>query len=178
MAKVAADGSGLVYAGFIGGERYDYGEGIAVEATGRAYVDGNTGSTEATFPVTVGPDLTYNPGTQDNFVAKIVGGCCAEMPAAIAQVRAVKSGTPPDNVASPGNPTPPRAASTRGSSRAETTSPSPVNQAPPRRPRRRWRPAVPCARQHVHRSRRHPTRIARVLLLPDPRRLRRLKRRP
>ena len=36
--------------------------GIAVDAAGNAYVTGRTDSTEATFPVTAGPDLTYNGG--------------------------------------------------------------------------------------------------------------------
>ena len=39
------------------------GYGIAVDSSGNAYVTGYTASTEATFPVTVGPDLTYNGGS-------------------------------------------------------------------------------------------------------------------
>ena len=38
------------------------GHGIAVDGAGNAYVTGYTTSTEATFPVTAGPDLTYNGG--------------------------------------------------------------------------------------------------------------------
>ena len=45
--------------------------GIAVDAAGNAYVTGNTDSTEATFPVTVGPDLTYQRRHGDAFVAKV-----------------------------------------------------------------------------------------------------------
>jgi hypothetical protein len=59
----------FVYAGYIGGSGDDYGIGIAVDSSGSAYVTGAT-SSEATFPVTVGPDLTYN-GNGDAFVAKI-----------------------------------------------------------------------------------------------------------
>ena len=44
--------------------------GIAVDSSGNAYVTGYTASTEATFPVTVGPDLTFNGGS-DAFVAKV-----------------------------------------------------------------------------------------------------------
>ncbi len=71
VAKVAADGAGLVYGGFVGGSGWDYGNGIAVDTAGNAYVTGYTDSTEATFPVAVGPDLTYNGGNADAFVAKV-----------------------------------------------------------------------------------------------------------
>jgi hypothetical protein len=71
VAKVRADGAGLVYAGYIGGSGGDEGYGITVDGAGSAYVTGVTGSTEATFPVTVGPDLTYNGGSYDAFVAKV-----------------------------------------------------------------------------------------------------------
>ena len=74
VAKVNAGGTALVYAGYIGGSRYDYGSGIAVDAAGNAYVTGSTESTEATFPVTVGPDLTSNGGLRDAFVAKVNAG--------------------------------------------------------------------------------------------------------
>ena len=41
-----------------------------MDSAGNAYVTGHTSSTEATFPVTVGPDLTFNGGV-DAFVAKV-----------------------------------------------------------------------------------------------------------
>ncbi|MCX6028588.1 MAG: SBBP repeat-containing protein [Chloroflexi bacterium] len=71
VAKVNASGSALVYAGYIGGSADDRGFGIAVDSAGNAYVTGDTNSTQATFPVTVGPDLTYNGGPWDAFVAKV-----------------------------------------------------------------------------------------------------------
>jgi hypothetical protein len=76
VAKVSADGTTLLYAGYIGGEELDFGENIAVDASGNAYITGITGSAEDTFPVTVGPDLTFNGGDEavnglDTFVAKI-----------------------------------------------------------------------------------------------------------
>ena len=43
---------------------------IAVDGSGNAYVTGSTESTEATFPVIGGPDLTHNGG-YDAFVAKV-----------------------------------------------------------------------------------------------------------
>ncbi len=70
VAKVRADGTGLVYCGYVGGSTTDLGAGIAVDGTGSAYIVGQTNSSQSTFPVTVGPDLSYN-GNYDSFVAKI-----------------------------------------------------------------------------------------------------------
>src|SRR5439155_21670157 len=66
----------LVYAGYIGGSSVDYGTGIAVDGAGNAYVTGDTISDQTTFPVTVGPDLSYNGSDGccnygDAFVAKV-----------------------------------------------------------------------------------------------------------
>ncbi len=71
VAKVTTSGMGFVYCGYIGGSSQDSGTDIAVDNAGNAYVTGSTGSTEATFPVTGGPDLTYNGFGSDAFVAKI-----------------------------------------------------------------------------------------------------------
>jgi len=71
VAKVAADGSSLLYCGYLGGSGDDFGDGISVDSEGCAIVYGETSSSEAEgFPVTVGPDLTYN-GSGDVFVAKV-----------------------------------------------------------------------------------------------------------
>ena len=61
-AKVKADGTGLIYCGFIGGSGDDEGRGIAVDSSGNAYVTGVTNSTEATFPDTIGPSLSLMAG--------------------------------------------------------------------------------------------------------------------
>jgi len=71
VAKVNAAGTGLVYCGYIGGSNVEIARGIAADAAGNAYVTGYTNSTEATFPVVAGPDLTYNSGGYDAFVAKV-----------------------------------------------------------------------------------------------------------
>ena len=73
VAKVNSTGSALVYAGYIGGSERDVGQGIAVDSTGNAYVAGETFSNQASFPVKMGPDLTYN-GMGDAFVAKVNTG--------------------------------------------------------------------------------------------------------
>jgi hypothetical protein len=70
VAKVKADGSGLIYCGYIGGAAYDAGSDIAIDDSGNAYINGSVTSTEATFPILIGPDLRYNGG-QDAFVAKV-----------------------------------------------------------------------------------------------------------
>ena len=54
VAKVNASGSALVYAGYIGGEYYEVGRGIAVDAAGSAYVTGETESTRARSPCAAG----------------------------------------------------------------------------------------------------------------------------
>jgi uncharacterized repeat protein (TIGR01451 family) len=70
VTKVKADGTGFVYSGYIGGSSFDEGNGIAVDGSGNAYITGQTDSDESTFPVTVGPDTSFN-GSGDAFVAKV-----------------------------------------------------------------------------------------------------------
>jgi hypothetical protein len=64
-------GTALVYAGFLGGSGDDGGYGIAVDASGNAYVTGVTWSSD--FPAVVGPDTSHNGGW-DAFVAKVGAG--------------------------------------------------------------------------------------------------------
>jgi pimeloyl-ACP methyl ester carboxylesterase len=97
VTKVNAAGTGLVYAGYIGGSYIDAGYGIAVDSAGNAYVTGYTASTEATFPVVGGPDLTYN-GAGDAFVAKVseggVSGSCYSLAVSSTTGGAVSIQTP------------------------------------------------------------------------------------
>jgi len=69
VAKVKSDGTGLVYSGFLGGSGSDRGWGIAVDSFGNAYITGDTWSSD--FPAIVGPDLDFNGGYYDAFVAKV-----------------------------------------------------------------------------------------------------------
>lgn len=74
VAKVNAGGTNLIHAGYIGGAGTDIAFDIAVDTFGNAYVAGYTGSNESTFPVMVGPDLTYNGGNTDVFITKVNSG--------------------------------------------------------------------------------------------------------
>jgi Beta-propeller repeat len=80
VTKLNANGTALVYSGFLGGSNDDVGHAIALDSSGAAYVTGETNSTTCTssdFPVTVGPVLNYTPTAlpsafcTDAFVGKI-----------------------------------------------------------------------------------------------------------
>jgi hypothetical protein len=45
LTKLNAAGSGLVYSTYLGGSNVDYGQGVAVDSLGSAYVTGYTQST-------------------------------------------------------------------------------------------------------------------------------------
>jgi uncharacterized protein (AIM24 family) len=69
VTKLNATGSALAYSTFLGGTTFDAGRDIAVDASGRAYVTGDTSSVD--FPTTRGAfDRTYN-GDDDAFVTKL-----------------------------------------------------------------------------------------------------------
>jgi collagen triple helix repeat protein/beta-propeller repeat-containing protein len=77
VAKINAAGTALEYATYLGGAGTEIGEGLASDGAGNAYVSGWTTSTESTFPDgdgfdgVTGPDVTYNGGQHDAFVAKL-----------------------------------------------------------------------------------------------------------
>jgi len=70
VAKVDCVSAQIDYCGYIGGTQGDHGTDIAVDKQGCAYVTGLVNSDESSFPVKVGPDLSYNGGC-DVFVAKL-----------------------------------------------------------------------------------------------------------
>jgi hypothetical protein len=69
VAKLSADGSGLVYSSFLGGSANDGGYGIAVGGNGAAYVTGFTFSPD--FPATAGAIETTNPSGRQPFLAEL-----------------------------------------------------------------------------------------------------------
>ncbi len=73
VVKLDPAGTTLVYATFLGGGHEDWGQDIAVDAAGRAYVTGETSSSD--FPTTPGAfDTSYNGGDLfplDVFVVKL-----------------------------------------------------------------------------------------------------------
>jgi len=96
VAKVNPAGTRLVWCGYVGGDgNEDNVRGTAPDAAGNVYITGHADSSDATFPVTVGPDLTQN-GDQDGYVGKItptgtafvylgyVGGSTREQPRRVA----------------------------------------------------------------------------------------------
>ena len=65
VAKLNPSGSSLVYSTYLGGNKDDFGRGIAVDSTGKAYVTGETSSTS--FPVVAAFQSTLK-GAPDGFV--------------------------------------------------------------------------------------------------------------
>ncbi len=78
ISKLSADGSSLLYSTLLGGSRFDFGVGLALDSAGAAYVQGWSNSTD--FPTTAGAlQRVYGGGTcfagitpcYDAFVAKL-----------------------------------------------------------------------------------------------------------
>ncbi len=77
VTKFNADGTGLVYSTFLGGDQDDIGKGIAVNSAGEAFVTGETKAGTPDFPVTSGAfDETHNGGI-DAFVSRLNSGATA-----------------------------------------------------------------------------------------------------
>ncbi len=71
VAKLNASGSAFIYSSFFGGDGSDFGQSIAVDRSGNAYVTGFTSS--ANFP-TAKPLQPVLMGADDVFIAKISDG--------------------------------------------------------------------------------------------------------
>jgi hypothetical protein len=69
VTELNATGSALVYSTYLGGTNRDYGTGIAVDASGNAYVSGTTESSN--FPTTPGAFQSNKNGNSNAFVAKL-----------------------------------------------------------------------------------------------------------
>src|SRR5436309_965995 len=69
VTKLNPTGSALVYSTYLGGSSNDFGGGIAVDASGNAYVAGATASFD--FPTTAGAFQPNFGGSTDAFVAKL-----------------------------------------------------------------------------------------------------------
>jgi len=71
VARLHPTGATLDYCGYIGGTDYEAAFDIAVDASGNAYLGGSVWFQSSRFPAVTGPDLTYNGGASDAFVAKV-----------------------------------------------------------------------------------------------------------
>jgi hypothetical protein len=69
VTKFTPAGSSLVYSTYFGSSLFDMGRGIAVDATGNAYVTGQTSGPD--FPLTNPRQATYGGGVGDAFVTKL-----------------------------------------------------------------------------------------------------------
>jgi hypothetical protein len=69
VSKLNSTGSALAYSTYLGGSGFDGGSGVAVDASGDAYVTGFTGSVD--FPTTAGALQTTFGGIQVAFVSKL-----------------------------------------------------------------------------------------------------------
>ncbi|MBK9124918.1 MAG: SBBP repeat-containing protein [Chloroflexi bacterium] len=75
VAKINPEGTALVFAGFIGGQIWDYGYDVAIDSDLNVYVTGYTVSVYRGFPNVVGPYFApVNPGSSGHlaFITKVV----------------------------------------------------------------------------------------------------------
>lgn len=69
VAKIDSSGSTLVYSTYIGGSVFDFGQSIALDGDGAAYISGGTFSPD--FPTTSGAPQRTIGGNQDAIVSKL-----------------------------------------------------------------------------------------------------------
>ncbi|MBA2702609.1 MAG: SBBP repeat-containing protein [Blastocatellia bacterium] len=68
VTKINQAGSGVIYTTYLGGSGDDYGNGIAIDAAGNAYI---AGFTTGNFPTTPGAFQSVSQGEGDGFIAKL-----------------------------------------------------------------------------------------------------------
>ncbi|HBB97153.1 MAG TPA: hypothetical protein DC054_17385 [Blastocatellia bacterium] len=72
VTKIDAAGANIIYSTYIGGSGLDRADGIAVDASGNAYVVGRVDSTSTNFPTTAGSfGFAYRGGDFDGIVFKL-----------------------------------------------------------------------------------------------------------
>src|SRR5207253_2850629 len=71
VTKFTADGTGLIYSTYFGGSGDDFGQGIAVDANGNAYITGMTDSQNFPAANAYQSSLAGNGTTPDAFVVKL-----------------------------------------------------------------------------------------------------------
>ncbi len=90
LVKLAASGSAFVYGTFLGGSGDDFGNDVAIDSAGDAYIVGYTAS--ANFPVLNAAQAT-NAGSQDAFVARLSSSSDATISVGDASLSEGNSGT-------------------------------------------------------------------------------------
>ncbi len=71
VAELPSTGDALTYSSYLGGSGADFGQGIAFDASGNAYVTGSTQSPDFPIPVGTTPFQATLAGSSDAFVTKV-----------------------------------------------------------------------------------------------------------
>jgi hypothetical protein len=78
VVKINPAGSALLFSTYLGGDKDDYGNAIALDSSGNAYVTGSTSSSN--FPVANALQATHGGPASDAFIAKIGAGSGGDPP--------------------------------------------------------------------------------------------------